>query len=547
MSARALERDECIPFLDADHFEQPILLDDNVEDPHRNHTRFTARWYDKSATRSRSPLAAAAAPLEFLGCCLGRYLRRQIRCTIPRQLIILFKLYLLCSTVLLFSAVVVFPSHTNPPAAYRRLEKRCEGPSPRAGCANPHNEHVFIAASMYDKQGHLLSGQWGKQLLETVHLLGPKNVFVSVYENGNAPAGTAALDYLRDRLMCNSELVHEPQVSLDDFPTVTMPDGSKRMKRLAYLTELRNKAMWPLDRYNETIGAFDKVLYLNDIYFRPLDAAQLLFSTNADEHGRTHYLSACAMDFREPGIFYDSYALRDADGYAPGSQEYPVFTYAGNAISRRDMLGQTDAVRVSSCWSGMVAMQAKWVQNTESTSLPTPNFQDIAAHVINPDLPERVKAPIRFRYEPEPFADSCECCLFLADVTTVARNAGAPDTETFLNPYIRVTYSPSLLSYALLSKRWESIWTPLQTFYTWIRGLPELNPHRTVKEGETFTEEVWVGNSSLPGGGSWEMKERQGRNGMFCWGRKMHLMKQGGKRGGDKNWERAKLPKGHIQ
>ncbi|KAM3514635.1 hypothetical protein MY11210_001741 [Beauveria gryllotalpidicola] len=545
MPCSSLERDESEPFLVADWLESPIQLEEATGEPRRN--TFTARSYDKSATRSRSPLAAATAPLGFLGCCAARFFRRKIRCTIPRQLILLFKLYIFSFTIIALSVLVIFPSHTNPPPQYKNLEQRCAGPSPKAGCANPHKEQIFIVASMYDKYGQLLAGQWGQQMLDLIHLVGPENAFVSIYENNNAPAGTAALHNFRQRLPCRNELAHEEHLDLSQFPNVTMPDGSERMKRLAYLTELRNRAMWPLDRFNESIGAFDKVLYLNDVYYRPVDAAHLLFSTNADDTGRTHYLSACAMDYDSPGIFYDSYAVRDAQGYGVGSQEYPVFTTAGDAVSRRDMLGETDAVRVSTCWSGMVAMQARWVQNTDSTSLPTPNFQDVAAHVIDPDSPKPVKLPIRFRYEPEIFADSCECCLFLADVTTVALNAGAIDTDTFLNPYVRVTYKPKLLPWILLSKRWERIWIPIQLLGTWLKGRPEFNPHRTVRQGEPFLEEVWVANHSLSAGGSWEMKERTGRNGMMCWGRMMHLMKLDGKRGGDRNWERAKIPGGHVQ
>lgn len=545
MPSRSPQKDESEPFLAAGRLENRWSLDElDDNEPHRN--TFTAKSYDKSATRSRSPLAAGAIPLGFLGCCAARFLRRQIRCSIPRQIVLVLKLYILSLVVIALSVLFIFPSHINSPPPYRRLERRCAGPSPSSGCANPHNEQVFIVASIYDKNGDLLGGQWGQQLLDVVHLVGAENVFVSIYENNNAPAGTAALNNFRDRLPCRNELVHDPHVDLTQFPNITMPDGSERTKRLAYLTELRNRAMWPLDRFNESVGAFDKVLYLNDVFYRPIDAAQLLFSTNADDSDRTHYLSACAMDFIDPGIFYDSYALRDADGYGPGSQEYPVFSLEGNAISRQDMLGETDAVRVSTCWSGMVAMQARWVQNTKSTSLPNPNFQEVAAHIIDPDAPRPVQVPIRFRYEPEIFADSCECCLFLADVATVAHNAGAIDTGTFFNPYVRVVYKPWLLSWILFSKRWERIWVPLQTFFTWATSSPAFNPHRTVKEGEPFTEEVWVGNSSLSAGGSWEMKERVGRNGLMCWGRMMHIMKRKGERGNDRNWEKPKIPAGHI-
>lgn len=532
------ERDESISLLADDWLEHAIHLQDDPQHRHREGARSLAKSYQDRTAKFLSPLASASW--------IARYLRRHIRSPVIRLLWLLAKLYLLTCLTLILLATVFFPSHTNPPPAYKIVQERCAGPSPRPGCANPHHEKVFIVASLYDKHGKLLSGRWGEQLLNLVHLLDSDNVFVSIYENNSAPEGIAALDAMRDRLPCRNALVHEATVDTTGFPTVTMPDGTKRMKRLAYLTELRNRAMWPLDRYNETLGSFDKILYLNDIYYRPIDAAQLLFSTNADHTGRTHYLSACALDFTSPSLFYDSYALRDAEGYPPGSQEFPIFTAEGSGISRRDMLGDTDAVRVSSCWSGMVAMQANWVQNTVSASLPSPDFQKIAKHVINPDAPEPVKAPVRFRYEPEIYTDSCECCLFLADVTTVARNAGDPDTDTFVNPYVRVTYRPGLLSWVLFNQRWERLWIAWQAYSTWARNLPEQNAHRTVKEGDLFTEEIWVSNKSRSAGGSWEMRERKGRNGMFCWGRKMHLIQTKGRRG-EVNWVKARVPKGHLQ
>ena len=48
---------------------------------------------------------------------------------------------------------------------------------------------------------------------------------------------------------------------------------------------------------------FDKLLFINDIMFTPMDAVQLLFSTNMDSSGRTQYGAAYAVDFIDPFRF----------------------------------------------------------------------------------------------------------------------------------------------------------------------------------------------------------------------------------------------------
>ncbi|KFY94453.1 hypothetical protein V500_03241 [Pseudogymnoascus sp. VKM F-4518 (FW-2643)] len=469
-----------------------------------------------------------------------RVLRRR-----NRLLFLTLRFILWVFSTFLILVPILAPSYTRPPQHYRDLSERCAGPNAAAGCANPFNEQIFIAISLYDKEGYLLGGDWGCLLLELIHIVGESNVFLSIYENDNAPGGTAALDAFRAKLRCGHELVHDIHVPLTDFPTVTMPDGSQRLKRLAYLSELRNRAMRPLDRWNESVGVFDKVLFLNDVFYNPIDAAQLLFSTNVGPDGRTRYLASCALDFNNAVLLYDLYATRDTEGYSMGLPIWPMFSTAGAALSRRDMLAQKDAVRVSSCWSGMVAMQATWVQNHNS-SLPSPNFHSLGAHVIDPAQPSKnVTAPVRFRYEPEIFVDACECCLFLADVAAVARRAGARETGIYFNPYVRVAYKRSMLRWVSVAQRWERLFELPQGILSWLAGLPTHNPHRMVKEGESFVEEVWVEDRGTKSGATWSLIQRQARNGMFCEVREMQVVTMG-ERNGDVNWENVPIPAGQA-
>lgn len=63
-----------------------------------------------------------------------------------------------------------------------------------------------------------------------------------------------------------------------------LPNGEDRVQRITYLSEVRNRLLLPLDPpvTQENANAtgfrsavdmhFDKILFLNDVFFSPLDA-----------------------------------------------------------------------------------------------------------------------------------------------------------------------------------------------------------------------------------------------------------------------------------
>lgn len=145
-----------------------------------------------------------------------------------------------------------------------------------------------------------------------------------------------------ERVTCNKAIVHE-HLDLDTLAHVSTPSGETRLKRIAFLAEVRNRALRPLDdpdssAYNRR---FDKILYVNDVFFDQVEAANLLFSTNVDERsGKTNYRAACAVDFLNPFKFYDTFATRDTEGYRMGVPFFPWFANSGNGTSRQDVLDQ---------------------------------------------------------------------------------------------------------------------------------------------------------------------------------------------------------------
>ncbi|KAJ0413785.1 cryptococcal mannosyltransferase 1-domain-containing protein, partial [Aspergillus carlsbadensis] len=431
-----------------------------------------------------------------------------------------------------------FPSYTHPPPHYIALRNRVlNTDSTESGRGNIHNEKIFIAASLYDPTGELARGHWASSVLDLITLLGEENVFLSIYENDSGDEGESSLADLDARVPCNKSLVYE-HLDLNSLPKVTLPDGAQRVKRITYLAETRNRALSPLDDPAATGGTrFDKLLYLNDIAFDPLDALHLLFSTNANERGRTDYRAACAVDFINPFKFYDTYATRDAEGYSMGVPFFPWFSNSGEGRSRADVLAGKDAVPVRSCWGGMVAFDARFFQVPDSrnhTDVETGESESVS---LSGDI-AGVTTPARFRAlnDTDLFWDASECCLIHADIqplptphsvsssssSSSALASPSPDpnpiaeTGIYINPFVRVAYDPSTLSWLHITRRLENLYPLMHNIINHLVGLPWFNVRREEVPGEIYHDTVFVLANGERGIGSFETRDRVGRHDGFC-------------------------------
>jgi hypothetical protein len=152
----------------------------------------------------RSP-SSRSALFVFLDAFTARPLgiRRRKR-TSNRSRLILGSLNGVVFTILLLITVSIFdglihPSYANPPAHYEALKEHVRT-SIDSGRGNPRNEKIFIASNII--QADLIKGEWGASLMELVGLLGPENVFVSIYENDSGNSSVEALSYLASQLPC---------------------------------------------------------------------------------------------------------------------------------------------------------------------------------------------------------------------------------------------------------------------------------------------------------------------------------------------------------
>ena len=466
------------------------------------------------------------------------------KCGIPRistrRICLLFNVLSAIIFILILITAIFRPSYTKLPAHYEALKKRCLQSSEN-GRANPNNQKVFIAATIYDKGGKLVNGAWGKAILDLVELLGSDNVFLSIYENDSGGEAQTALIGFEDKVKCQRKLVFEDIMPLEGLPKVTLPDGSHRVKRIGYLAEVRNKALRPLDEPSNV--KYDKLLFLNDIIFDPIDAAQLLLSTNVDSNGKASYRAACAVDFINPFKFYDTFATRDLEGYSMGVPFFPWYSSAGGGHSRQDVLDGTDAVRVKSCWSGMVAFDAQYFQNPISTGNSAKKKHiEIATNTPTTKLARLIKLPIRFRAEPDLYWDASECCLVHADLLMAGSKKDVTrDYEVYQNPFIRVAYDARSLWWLKYARRFERLYTIPHYLVNKLIGLPWYNPRRTELEGELVKERVWVHDASLEAGGSFQEVTRTAVDGGYCGMRTLQVIKET-PRDGEKNWESIPVP-----
>ena len=422
---------------------------------------------------------------------------------------------LLCAiSVLVVLTAILNPSYSRPPKHYRELREMISA-SGEPGRGNPENQRIFVAASLYDLGGRLLGGAWGERVLELLEILGNKNVFLSIYESEGAMEAMTAKLRFEKKVQCKHSIVYDTAFSLAAVPHVTMPDGSRRVKRTAFLAETRNRALEALE---EQPGIqYDKILYLNDVLFDPIEAVQLLFATNLDGNGRPSYQAACAVDFINPFKYYDTFATRDEEGYSMGVPFFPWFAGLGKGLSRRDVLQGKDAVRVKSCWGGMVAFDAKPFQGSE---------------------------PLRFRASKDLYWDASECCLIHADI--LSKSMDEPTEEKlgiYVNPFVRVAYDQKTLSWLRFIRRFERLYTIPHSIINRMVGLPWSNARRAEEAGQMVTEQVWVPDDSLDGGGSFQMQEREAGGDGYCGRRGLQLIKQT-PRSGEKNWEQMPLPPG---
>lgn len=271
---------------------------------------------------------------------------------------------------------------------------------------------IFIASTHWNNE-QILRDFWNDAVIQLVKHFGPNNTFVSVYESGSWDDSKGALRELQtglEELNTRHKIVldtttHEDEIAKSPSSTgwIDTPRGRRELRGIPYLSRLRNLSLEPLHALAREGIFFDKILFLNDVVFTLEDVRQLLSTNNG------HYAAACSIDYSKPPHFYDTFALRDSEGHEAIMSTWPYF----RSHTSRRATKNANPVPVSSCWNGMVFMDA------------TPFYSH--------------QHSLRFRGITDSLAlshlEASECCLIHRD-NPLSRTHGV-----FINPRVRVGYN----------------------------------------------------------------------------------------------------------
>lgn len=226
-----------------------------------------------------------------------------------------------------------------------------------------------------------------------------------------------------------SESTHKDEMEQPMGPGwIETPRGRRELRRIPYLSKLRNEAMKPLEtERTRKDGAreYSRVIWLNDVVFTPADVIELVNTREGD------YAAACSLDFAHPPAYYDTFAMRDSDGWEAASSTFPYFR---SKESREAML-RGDAIPLQSCWNGIVVFDAD-----PFTGIDALSFRGIEDSLAQYHL------------------EGSECCLVHADNLLTASKG------VWMNPNVRVGYTPQAYESVHSSIPWPSIggaWTGL--------------------------------------------------------------------------------------
>lgn len=180
-----------------------------------------------------------------------------------------------------------------------------------------------------------------------------------------------------------------------------------------------------------------------------------------------------------------------------------------------------------------MAFEARWFQPSHH-ELPSKAFlltdNDRFTHPSN-------LSALHFRAETDTFWEASECCLIHADLSAMASSIlDIGETGIYMNPYVRVAYSASILPWLSFTKRFERLYPPIHTLVNWIANRPSFNPRQRQEPGDTVVNDVWhwdTAMNAMPGEvgghprGHFAEVTRKALPGGFCGMRKMSYMDEG--------------------
>ena len=137
-------------------------------------------------------------------------------------------------------------------------------------------ERLFIASIHWNNEA-ILRSHWNRAVLHLVEHFGSENVYVSILESGSWDDSKGALRLLDeelgrwkvDRTIVLDKTTHADEIGATPSKTgwIDTARGKKELRRIPYLSRLRNRSLDPLVELADKGIKFDKILFLNDVVF----------------------------------------------------------------------------------------------------------------------------------------------------------------------------------------------------------------------------------------------------------------------------------------
>ncbi|KAL9027805.1 MAG: hypothetical protein Q9196_003726 [Gyalolechia fulgens] len=137
-------------------------------------------------------------------------------------------------------------------------------------------ERIFVASIHWNNEA-ILRSHWNEAVLRLVEHFGPKNIYISILESGSWDDSKGALRLLDgelERLGAQKTIVLDEATHADEIARtpgtsgwIDTARGKKELRRIPYLSRLRNRSLEPLAKLAEEGTKFDRVLFLNDVVF----------------------------------------------------------------------------------------------------------------------------------------------------------------------------------------------------------------------------------------------------------------------------------------
>ncbi len=137
-------------------------------------------------------------------------------------------------------------------------------------------QKIYIASIHWNNE-EIIRSNWTNAVLELAETLGPENVYISIYESGSWDDSKGALKLLDAELEqrgVQRTITLEPRTHVEEIAAppassgwIDTPRGQKELRRIPYLSRLRNLSLKPLADLALNGITFDRVLFLNDVVF----------------------------------------------------------------------------------------------------------------------------------------------------------------------------------------------------------------------------------------------------------------------------------------